>query len=71
MSPWRSSALLLGLPRACEWRPPQRASKPQAQLDKVRALGCTEMQGYLFSRPRELADLWQLFPPTTQRALAS
>jgi EAL domain-containing protein (putative c-di-GMP-specific phosphodiesterase class I) len=43
----------------------------QAQLDKVRALGCTEMQGYLFSRPRELPDLWQLFQPATQRALAS
>jgi EAL domain-containing protein (putative c-di-GMP-specific phosphodiesterase class I) len=29
------------------------------QLEKVRALGCTEMQGYLFSRPREPQDLAQ------------
>jgi len=43
----------------------------EAQLETVRALGCTEMQGYLFSRPRELADLWPLFQPATQQALAS
>jgi EAL domain-containing protein (putative c-di-GMP-specific phosphodiesterase class I) len=42
-----------------------------AQLETVRALGCTEMQGYLFSRPRDLAGLWQVFQPETQRALAS
>jgi diguanylate cyclase (GGDEF)-like protein len=42
----------------------------QAQLDKVRALGCTEMQGYLFSRPRELPDLWQVFAPAVPQALA-
>jgi EAL domain-containing protein (putative c-di-GMP-specific phosphodiesterase class I) len=41
------------------------------QLATVRALGCTEMQGYLFSRPRELADLWQVFEPQMpRRALA-
>jgi EAL domain-containing protein (putative c-di-GMP-specific phosphodiesterase class I) len=27
------------------------------QLDTVRAEGCTEMQGYLFSRPLPLPDL--------------
>jgi EAL domain-containing protein (putative c-di-GMP-specific phosphodiesterase class I) len=48
----------------------------QAQLEKVRALGCTEMQGYLFSRPRDLSGLRQLLEPTArhlaqQRALAS
>jgi diguanylate cyclase (GGDEF)-like protein len=48
----------------------------QAQLEKVRALGCTEMQGYLFSRPRDLPGLQQLFEPAArhqaaQRALAS
>jgi diguanylate cyclase (GGDEF)-like protein len=42
----------------------------QAQLDKVRALGCTEMQGYLFSRPRELPDLWQVFASAAPQALA-
>jgi diguanylate cyclase (GGDEF)-like protein len=29
----------------------------QEQLDKIRALGCTEMQGYLVSRPLHAADI--------------
>jgi diguanylate cyclase (GGDEF)-like protein/PAS domain S-box-containing protein len=33
----------------------------QAQLDKIRALGCTEMQGYLFSRPKRAEDIARLF----------
>jgi diguanylate cyclase (GGDEF)-like protein len=41
-----------------------------AQLEKIRALGCTEMQGYLFSRPQPLSDLWPLFQPAAPRALA-
>jgi diguanylate cyclase (GGDEF)-like protein len=35
----------------------------QQQLDKVRALGCVEMQGFLFSPPRPLAQLMHLFAP--------
>jgi diguanylate cyclase (GGDEF)-like protein/PAS domain S-box-containing protein len=31
------------------------------QLEKVRALGCVEMQGYLFSRPLPLAQIMPLF----------
>jgi diguanylate cyclase (GGDEF)-like protein/PAS domain S-box-containing protein len=34
-----------------------------AQLDMVRALGCVEMQGYLFSPPRPLAQIMPLFEP--------
>jgi diguanylate cyclase (GGDEF)-like protein/PAS domain S-box-containing protein len=33
------------------------------QLEKVRALGCVEMQGYLFSRPLPLAQLIPLIEP--------
>ena len=33
----------------------------QAQLQQVRALGCTEMQGFLFSPPRRLEDIVKLF----------
>ena len=33
----------------------------EQQLRHVRILGCTEMQGYLFSRPRPAAELQELF----------
>jgi len=33
------------------------------QLEHVRPLGCTEIQGYLFSRPKELDEIVRLFPP--------
>ena len=38
-----------------------------AQLDMVRALGCVEMQGYLFSRPLPLAQIMPLFEPQRQK----
>jgi diguanylate cyclase (GGDEF)-like protein len=36
----------------------------QAQLQQVRALGCTEMQGFLFSPPRRLEEIAKLFRST-------
>ncbi len=36
------------------------------QLEAVRALGCAEMQGYLFSRPLPLAQIMPLFEPQRQ-----
>jgi diguanylate cyclase (GGDEF)-like protein/PAS domain S-box-containing protein len=39
----------------------------QAQLDKIRELGCVEMQGFLFSAPRPLPELMHLFAPARQR----
>jgi EAL domain-containing protein (putative c-di-GMP-specific phosphodiesterase class I) len=42
------------------------------QLQHVKALGCSEMQGFLFSAPRRLADLAVLFRPRAERkALAT
>jgi diguanylate cyclase (GGDEF)-like protein len=40
------------------------------QLEQVRALGCVEMQGYLFSPPRPLADLMTLLQPERNRVIA-
>ncbi len=39
------------------------------QLEKVRALGCTEMQGYLFSRPLCGDDLARLFRTRLNQAI--
>jgi diguanylate cyclase (GGDEF)-like protein/PAS domain S-box-containing protein len=37
------------------------------QLDQVRSEGCTEMQGFLFSRPRPANELEELLLETSQR----
>jgi diguanylate cyclase (GGDEF)-like protein/PAS domain S-box-containing protein len=42
----------------------------QEQLAAVRALGCTEMQGYLFDRPMRAADLAQSFAPGAMAKIA-
>jgi diguanylate cyclase (GGDEF)-like protein len=42
-----------------------------AQLDRIRALGCTEMQGYLFSRPKTANDVASLFLRPGERAVAA
>jgi diguanylate cyclase (GGDEF)-like protein len=43
----------------------------ERQMQQVRALGCTEMQGYLFSPPVKAQDLWRLFSLQQQRKSAS
>jgi diguanylate cyclase (GGDEF)-like protein len=40
------------------------------QLQQVKALGCSEMQGFLFSAPRRMEELTQLFRPKPERELA-
>jgi diguanylate cyclase (GGDEF)-like protein len=40
----------------------------QAQMDTLRALGCTEVQGYLFSHPKAAADIARLFLSRIERA---
>ena len=42
----------------------------QEQLDQIRALGCTEMQGYLYSPPRGIEDLSHLLT-RSQEAVAN
>ena len=36
------------------------------QLAKVQEWGCTEMQGYLFSRPKPVEEILPMFAPRTQ-----
>jgi diguanylate cyclase (GGDEF)-like protein len=44
----------------------------QEQVDKVRAEGCTEMQGYFFSPPRPIGEISKLFlQPRTRRTSAA
>ena len=41
----------------------------EEQLDLLRVLGCTEMQGYLFSRPKPAAEVMRML--TAARAAGS
>jgi diguanylate cyclase (GGDEF)-like protein len=41
------------------------------QLQQVKALGCSEMQGFLFSPPRRLAELEQLLRPHAEKKAAA
>ncbi len=43
----------------------------QQQLDQLQLLGCTEMQGYLFSHARPAADIIRLFLEPAAKAAAS
>ena len=41
----------------------------QQQKERLRALGCTEMQGYLFSAAKPGSEVRQLFDPRRERAV--
>ena len=43
----------------------------EEQLELVRAAGCTEFQGYLFSKPRPAAEVMQLLQSETRRAVSA
>ena len=42
-----------------------------AQLDCLRAEGCTEIQGYLVSPPRPASEVWQLLAASNGRAMSA
>ncbi|MCP3462360.1 EAL domain-containing protein [Bradyrhizobium sp. CCGUVB23] len=42
----------------------------EAQREMLRALGCTEMQGYLFSAPKAASDVRKLFGPRSAQVAA-
>jgi diguanylate cyclase (GGDEF)-like protein/PAS domain S-box-containing protein len=48
--------------KALKVRTTAEGIETEEQLDIVRGAGCTEMQGYLFSRPKPVADLWEFLP---------
>ena len=41
------------------------------QLELIRAVGCAEFQGYLFSPPRPAAEIAQMFLPRTAAAISA
>ena len=43
----------------------------QQQLEQVKSLGCTEMQGYLFSRARPASEVMQLFESHVAKAASA
>jgi predicted signal transduction protein with EAL and GGDEF domain len=43
----------------------------QGQLDKVQMLGCTEMQGYLYSRPVPAREVVRLFPSRKGKSISA
>jgi predicted signal transduction protein with EAL and GGDEF domain len=43
----------------------------QQQWEMVKALGCTEMQGYFFSPPRPAAEILRLFPSPPERTASA
>ncbi|MDA9432982.1 bifunctional diguanylate cyclase/phosphodiesterase [Bradyrhizobium sp. CCBAU 51627] len=43
----------------------------EAQREMLRTLGCTEMQGYLFSKPRPAAEVRELFGPREAMPVAA
>jgi diguanylate cyclase (GGDEF)-like protein/PAS domain S-box-containing protein len=59
---------IANLARNLELRVTAEGVETEQQLQQVRMLGCTEMQGYLFSPPRAAADIVQFFTPGTEYA---
>jgi diguanylate cyclase (GGDEF)-like protein len=43
----------------------------EEQLERIRALGCTEMQGYLYSPPRNLDEISAMFLPPQAKAASA
>jgi diguanylate cyclase (GGDEF)-like protein/PAS domain S-box-containing protein len=43
----------------------------ERQLEIIRAAGCTEMQGYLFSPPRPIGEILQLIVPRTEGVVSA
>jgi EAL domain-containing protein (putative c-di-GMP-specific phosphodiesterase class I) len=60
---------ITGLARSLSMQVTAEGVETAQQLEQVRILGCTEMQGYLFSPPRSPAEIHQHFLPNAQDAV--
>jgi EAL domain-containing protein (putative c-di-GMP-specific phosphodiesterase class I) len=58
---------IAGLARSLGMTMTAEGIETENQLDVVRGLGCTEMQGYLFSAPKPAGDLSRLFEGQVER----
>jgi diguanylate cyclase (GGDEF)-like protein len=54
------------LARSLKLRVTAEGVETEQQLQQIRLLGCTEMQGYLLSPPRPAAELLQFFKPRAE-----
>jgi EAL domain-containing protein (putative c-di-GMP-specific phosphodiesterase class I) len=43
----------------------------EQQFEALREVGCTEMQGYLLSRPRPIAEIGRFFPSANRRQISA
>ncbi len=58
---------VVGIAKVLGVRTTAEGIETQEQLSLVKALGCTEMQGFLFGAPMPVEEIVQLFPSTTDR----
>ena len=69
---WSIVQAVVGIAKARNIVTTAEGVETQEQLDLLRVLGCTEMQGYLFSKPKPAAEILPLLLPKreTQRSVA-
>ena len=61
---------VVDLARSLKIRVVAEGVETERQLEQLRRLGCTEIQGYLFSAPRPAADIRQLFLANRQGVMS-
>jgi EAL domain-containing protein (putative c-di-GMP-specific phosphodiesterase class I) len=62
---------VVGLAGSLKMRTTAEGVETEQQLEQVRALGCTEIQGYVFSPPCTAADIARLLRPAAPLALSA
>ena len=65
---WSIVQAVVGIAKARNVTTTAEGVETQEQLEMLRALGCTEMQGYLFSAPKPAAEIIKLIAPRRARA---